>query len=515
VKLIYFISAAFEESITTIIIGIAAFVMVLVLTLNLAAASLSLILVVSIAIFQKSFSRGWLFLFGIILLLPSTKIEGSSFNLHDIFLIILATIGLVNVVIFQTKIKFNNLSYPFFLLGLIGLSYSVFGIMFDFSITQDIIITTVLLVIYWVIMLTFQFFFQTQKRLYRFFVLIISIAVAHSIFGIIAFCLGFQTPGGLGISSGAIPYFAGHSSNHQINGFLGDGYILRIGENALAPLLLISIPLTMALFVNLKRERKNNKNVVDLRRQKRYHLLDSIYTPSQRSYFQQLAKRTKIQKVLQWLEIVNRSSFFIFLVLMIQAVALVLTFDYLSMVVLSFAVFVFGVLLRKKPIITLATISIVILTLIFPNIRNSLLLQSEANLQKWFDGFSQISNYWIWGSGWKFVQQNTVFEAHSKIYNSYLYIWNIFGIFGLVTFFGLLGQFFVDLRRAYLKSDGKPRIWLISILVIFFEMVILGISGNTLLFGPSAIVLWLLYAVAMNLEKKKIIFGLTETRLQE
>ena len=514
-RLIYLISAPFRESVTTIIFGIAAFVLVLVLTLNLTAAILSLILVVSIAIFQKSFSRGWLFLFGIILLLPSTKIDNTSFTLHDILMVILATIGLVNIILLQTRLKFNNLSYPLFVLGLIGASYGLFGFFFDFHVTQNIIITSIIMLMYWIVMITFQFFFQTQKRLNRFFILVVSVAVIHSIFGIIAFLFGFQTSTGLGISSGAIPYFIGDSIKYQINGFLGDGYVLRVGENALAPFLLISIPLTMALFVNLKRER-TDKNVVNLREKSRkFHLFDSIYIPSQKRYFQELARKTRIQKLFEWLEIANRSSFFIFLIIIIQAAALVLTFDYLSMIILSFAVFVFGILLRKKQIITLATISIVLLTIVFPNIRSSLILQSEGNIQGWFRGFSYIKDHWIWGAGWRTLKSDPDFGFHSKIYNSYLYIWNVFGLLGLTTFVGLLAQYFIDIRKAYIRSDGKSRIWLISILVIFFEMLLLGISANTLFFGPAALVFWLLYVAAINLEKKKIIFGLTETRLQK
>ncbi|MEA2006924.1 MAG: hypothetical protein U9O20_02070 [Patescibacteria group bacterium] len=500
----------FEESLISIIIGVAAFVLILVTTLNFNAALLSLTLIIAIAIFQNSFSRGWLFLFALLALIPATKIGNGSTSIYEVLLTILALVGLVHIVTGNVKMKATKLYFLFFLLILIGVSISVFGYFFDLSINPEIFIFTALFILVLTTMISFQHFFQTKKRIERFFVLLVSIGVAHSLFGITSLILGWQSPTGMGITAGTFQLFSDNLIQHQINGFLGNGYLLKVGENALAPFLLISIPLNIGLLLSLKKYSKKKAQELKV---PSFQLFDSIHTKQQKKYW------------ISILESSNKTTFFektrsfftpkVFLVgaLTIQIVALVLTFSYVSLVILSVGTFVIAVLLREKTLISISIVILVSLTLVVPSFFSSITAQSEHNISQWLSDFGQIKSNWFWGNGWRIEKTNTT-NSGKQIYNSFLLIWNTFGMIGLAVLFGILIQYFRQLRSSYLTSDDSNRMWLIVIIAIFVEFVFLAMTSNSLFFGPAAIVFWLLYAVGFNLQKKTVVFGLTETRLR-
>lgn len=508
-KLLYFIKAVYKESLVSIIIGVAAFALVLVLTLNLSAALLALLLIMAITIFQNSFSRGWLFLFAVLALIPSSKIGTGSVSVYDILLTILALVGLVHFVTGDAKIKPIKLYFFFFLLILIGISIATFGLIFHFNINPDLILFTLLFGLILTTLITFQHFFQTKKRIKRFFILLVAIGFAHSLFGILSFLFGWQSPTGMGITAGTFQFFSDNLIQYQVNGFLGNGYLLKVGENALAPFLLISIPLTLGLMLISKNSSKKVDRATSL---PSFQLFDSIHTAAQRKYWIELLESSKKISLLGKIKNISSPKVILALLFSTQIIALFLTFSYSSIVIFGIGLFVIAILLRNKTLLTTTVIMLVIFTLVLPSTLSSIITQSEHNTSQWLVGLGQIEASWLWGSGWR-IEKSDVAESGQQIYNSFLLIWNTFGLIGLFVLISMLVQYFKDLRRSYLTSDGSARIWLIVIIAIFVEFLFLGITSNSLFFGPAAIVFWLLYAVGFNLRKKTVVFGLTETRL--
>lgn len=487
----------------------ATFALVLVLTLNLSAALLALLLIVAIAIFQNSFSRGWLFLFAVLALIPSSKIGTGTVSIYDVLLTILALVGLIHIVTGDAKIKPTRLYFFFFLLILIGVSITTFGLMFHFNINPDLFLFVLLFGLILTTLITFQHFFQTKKRIKRFFILLVAIGFAHSLFGIISFLLGWQSPTGMGITAGTFQLFSDNLIQHQVNGLLGNGYLLRVGENALAPFLLITIPLTLGLILVSKNLSKKIDRVAKL---PSFQLFDSIHTATQRKYWIELLESSKKLSLFDKIKNILSPKVVLALLFSTQVIALFLTFSYSSMVIFGIGLFVIAILLRNKALLMTTVVVLVIFTLILPSVLSSITTQSEHNISQWLVGLEQIKANWLWGSGWR-IKKSDVVESGQQIYNSFLLIWNTFGLIGLFVLIGMLAQYFKDLRKSYLISDGPERIWLIVIIAVFVEFLFLGIASNSLFFGPAAIVFWLLYAVGFNLRKKTVVFGLTETRL--
>lgn len=488
----------------------AAFVLILVLTLNLNAALLSLLLIIAIVIFQNSFSRGWLFLFALIALIPATKVGAGSVSIHEVLLTILALVGLVHIVIGDIKVKPTKLYFLFFLLILIGASIWFFGHFFKLSISTEITIITTLFVLLLTTMISFQHFFQTKKRIKMFFVLLVSIGFAHSLFGIMSLALGWQSPTGMGITAGTFQLFSDNLIQHQINGFLGNGYILKVGENALAPFLLISIPLNIGLLISSKKMPERSFDKVHV---PSFQLFDSIHTAAQKKYWIGILENSSRATLYEKLRKFFTTKILLIFTMSIQIIGLALTFSYVSLVIFSIGIFVIAVLLRKKSLISTSIVILILLALIIPSFFSSITVQSEQNISQWLTGLNQIKSGWFWGNGWR-IEKSDILDGQRQIYNSFLLTWNTFGLIGLSVLIGMLTQYFRQLRSAYLTSDGTSRIWLIVIISIFVEFVFLAMTSNSFFFGPAAIIFWLLYAVGFNLQKKTVVFGLTETRLR-
>ncbi len=509
-ELVNFVRNSLKETAITLATGIVAFALILVTTLNFTLAAATLLLFISVAVFQKSFSRGWLFLFLIVIMFPSTKITPNTTTISDLLLTLLAFIGLISIVFENVKVSLNKLTFYFLLLLISGLSIVSFGKYFSVEIDSSVWSLSFAILFYWLILTTFHYFFQTQKRLKRFFSLLVTAGVAHSIFGIIAFLISWQSSSGLGISAGKVqsPIFS--SVTYQVNGFLGDGFILRVGANALAPLLLISITITIGMILNAKKRSKKIRPLSII--EEKVKLFDSAYSIERANFLRErLFQRIKESFVRENISKFLRSKTMLFFLLLIQGVALMLTFSYIALIALGIGLFIVGILLRKARLISSMAVFLITLTLILPSFHPVSIEQREG-LQNWFSGFEQIKQNFIWGSGWKVDKANQS-GSEERIHNSYLVIWNNFGLIGITVFLGALYQYFKDLRGVYIRSDGSKRIWLIMIIAIYFEFLLMGLTSNTLLFGPAALVFWVLYGAILNLKQRQIVFGLTETKL--
>lgn len=505
--LYYFLKTSFKGTFITVMVGMAAFSVVLVTTLNLTTSLLVFLMFIAVAIFQKSFSRGWLFLLAVLLIFPSTRISGTVFSMHDIFLVILGTIGLGMMLVENLKIPLTRISYNIFLIELIGVSIIVFAKIFGYQVNPLIWIILVMLAIYWIVMTAFQYFFQTLKRMRRFFIMLISIAVIHSLFGIMAYVLGIQTSTGLGISSGKLQFLFFNNIDRQINGFLGDGYGLRVGANALAPYLLITIPLTLSLLFTLKKRKKIKR---PLRKLEKTIKKFGISKTKKKIFERTTAFFEKTRSVFLKKKIQNaiRSKAFIYSVLLVQLVGLGLTFSYASLVVLAIGLFVYGLLLRNKRVMSLAVVSIIVFTLILPG-SNATIESYEISSSKWMSDWEKIETDVVLGSEWKMGDEPAIEGGIIK--NSYILIWTHFGILGMAVFLFVLFTFIDELYNSYKTSDGEKRIWLIAIIAIFFEFIFLGFTNNSFFFGPAALVFWLLFGAGVNLRRREIVFGITET----
>jgi len=65
-------------------------------------------------------------------------------------------------------------------------------------------------------------------------------------------------------------------------------------------------------------------------------------------------------------------------------------------------------------------------------------------------------------------------------------------------------KFFLDIYLSYKKSQGQERLLLTVAVGIFIALLLEGFSGNVLIFGPTAVVFWLIYAVVLNLKNNLI-----------
>lgn len=510
-ELINFIKNTFKDTAITIAAGIISFALLLVTTLNFSLAAVTFLLFVAVAIFQKSFSRGWLFLFFIVIMFPSIKITSDFATVSDLLLTLLALIGLISIIFEGAKVKLNKLTFYFLLLLISGGSTMFFGSYFGVNIDNSVWFVSFLILFYWLSLTTFHYFFQTQKRLKRFFNLLISAGVAHSVFGIIAFFTSWQTSGGLGISSGKTQNLAFATVETQINGFLGNGFLLRVGANALAPLLLIFIPITIGTLINTKRKVRKTRPLSII--EEKVRLLDSAYSIKKANFIKErVLSRIKDSLMKDSLLRFLKSKEMLVFLIVIQMLALVLTFSYIALIALGIGLFIIGILLRNNRLISFMAGFLIVLTLVVPFFRPAISLEKKDNIQTWFSGFEQIKENWLWGSAWQVDKRNPI-ASEERISNSYLLIWNNFGLIGVVIFMGALYQYFKDIRNIYIRSDGHKRVWLIMIIAIFFELLLMGLASNTLIFGPAALVFWILYGATLNLKQRQIVFGLTETKL--
>lgn len=454
------------------VIGVVVAVLNLVLTLNLMATVIIFVLVMALVIFFQSFSQGWLFLLGVALLFPAFNIGVTNLFLFDLFLVILVIISLSQFIIENHKIPFNSnkLSFYFFLIFLIGASILFFNFLFGGQTEKQVWQICFSFILYWFLLISFQYFFQTAKRIRKFFYLLIIIGVVHSVFGLAMFLGGWQTSLGMGISGGNLHHVIFDSIRYKINGFLGIGLEEVVGPNFLAAFLVISIITTLGFYL-LKKIKDQDRGILEAEN----------------------------------LRIIFK-KYYLLILLTIQVIALVLTSSYLSLISLMLGVLTIGILLRRKKIVVFAITLTILLTAILPIFNSA----SKANLSNYFDGIQVVKDNWVLGNGINYKHEG-IAEVESSIFNSYLFIWNFYGVAGIIVLMAMLLRYFMNIYEGYKKTEEltETRVWLAIITAIFVSFIIEATSGNVIIFGPTAIVFWLLYAIVVNLKKERAIFGLT------
>lgn len=476
-----------EKSILPIFIGIMILALNLVLTLNALATALVAVLLISIFIFQKSFSRGWLFLLGIVLLFPTIKLGDSNLQLFDLLLALLSIIGMIKLAITEKKVLKNKLTFLFFLMFLISFSFYFFGFIFGLVVKSIIWKIFLNLILIWFLLIGFQYFFQTQKRIKRFFSVLISVAVIHSIFGIIAYLTNWQTALGMGVSRGKTQNLILDQSQYQINGFLGSGLESQIGANPLAAFLIAGIISTLGFLVlNKEQEKVLIKKKVG--RKKKIRLMDGIYR------VKKLKIKFKNRKLF-------RKRVFLGSLVLVQFWALFLTFSYSSLVFLGLGIMTMGILTRKKPLVTLATAYLILFTLILPIFNSSIEIVYKENFDQWFGGYQITQSNWVLGESINFNEKTSSISQSSRG-NSYLLLWKTYGLLGLIVFLRILWNYFRDIYKKYQSTEKGERVWYIIVASCFIALLFEGLTSNILIFGPTAIIFWLMYGIILNLGKE-------------
>ena len=477
-----------------ILIGIVAVAINLVLTLNFVSSLVIGALFSAMILFFRSFSRGWLFLLGIALLFPATRLGGGEVFLLDLFLIILVIVSLVQLALKDKNLASNHLAFSFFLLILIGGAMTIFGWVFHAKINENVWRILLNIITFWFLLVAFQYFFQTKRRIKRFFMVVIIIGILHSIFGIGAFVFSNPTSSGLGISTVKTQHILFSEVTSQITGFFGVGLQKNLGNNPLAGFLLVSTMITIGfILVNIQQEKYLLKQIEGGEND------DEEETEWEDQLFGEYLKKD------------YRKQRFIFISLaLIQTIALFLTFSYTTFLFFLIAIFVLGVLLKDKRIIGSAAVLVVVFTIILPKSASF----DYNHTIEWFSGIEKIRSNWFFGNGLEIFKKNqSVLSEESQISNSYIYIWNYYGFLGFLVLIYVLSKYFLDIYQNFQKTEKAARIWYIVIFSIFIAVVLEAMTSNVLVVGPTAIIFWLLYGVVNNLKYKNIKFGLTETQI--
>ena len=139
------------------------------------------------------------------------------------------------------------------------------------------------------------------------------------------------------------------------------------------------------------------------------------------------------------------------MLLLIQFVALFLTFSYSSLVFLGIGVMVMGILIKHKRLITWTMVYLVILTMVLPSIHSSIEIISRENLSQWFGELETIKNNWIFG-GSITSKEGGFISSQANQGNSYLLLWSTYGLLGLAIFFRVLWCYFADIYKKYVSE---------------------------------------------------------------
>ncbi|MDD3607281.1 MAG: hypothetical protein PHQ20_00575 [Candidatus Moranbacteria bacterium] len=452
-----FLKEIFDRQTTIVLFfGLIMGIINLALTLNIEATLIIFILAVAMAVFIRSFSKGWLFLLGVALIFPAFRV--GDFLLFDFFLVLIIVLTLAQFIIENMKFEFNPIYFKFFLFILIGVSFIVFSYIFSGNVQLPVwkILLSFLLIFF--LFFSFQYFFQTRKRIKRFLVLIVVSGTIHSLFGIVSFLLNWQIIPGMGVINGQAENALWGLSQGKISGFLGINLESLIGHNFLSAFLVMSIISTAGLIFLLETDRGKMNN-----------------------------SKTSKQKI------------FLVLALTIQSIGLFLTFSYSSLISVSLGILIMGIITRNNRVIFFSTGLIILFTVLAPRLFS---FSGSAEIMN-FDHIIKIFKHWIMGNG-IISERNRADIISGGLFNSYLFLWNYYGLFGFFALLSILYSFFIDIYLSYKKAHGQERIMLAMITGIFMASIIEGFSGNVLVFGPTALVFWLFYAVTLNLKNNLI-----------
>ncbi len=496
-----------QKELTTVILGMLAFSFILVATLNLTLSFLIFVVFIDLAIFQKSFHFGWIFSVLVIVILPTVYIADNLVSVGEIFTLVLAFVGFGNLLFDKHKIKLFPLFY--YWLGIIILG-GILILLGDNSVNVGKEINQITLyqlimifVIYPIIIISFQYFFQTKKRLEKFFLIITAIGMGQALFGLLARVFKWELVDGIGITGETFANLPMQNNFYQITAFFGDKLFLQLGDNILATLLLITIPVTLGMWLMQKFNLSTIAGLTQLQTNN-FHfrkIIDSVFGDRKNEISRIIDLKMPLRLK------ANRERFFLFL-FVIQMAALIFTFSYMSLIILGVGISIMGILLREQKVILITLLLLLVFIMFLPGFESvSIIRQKTYLITLWHDLRHRQNFSWLWRG----LDENW----REQIYNSYLVIFSKFGLIGLGLFLSGLWQYFQEIRLAYLKSDGFERIWLVVILAIFIEFVLLGVFSNVLFVGPVALLFWLLYGALQNLKYNQIEFGLTETRLNK
>jgi len=460
----------------TIILGTLAFSLILIFTLNLTLAFFSLIMFSSLGIFQRSFHYGLVFFLAVILIFPAVKVFNDTINTGEVFVLMLAFIGISSLIVDNYKFKILPLFYYWIgLIVLLGgaLIFSDDGVKIFYDTNQVIINKFMMtLIIYPVIIISFQYFFQTTRRLERFFLTIIFAGTIQAVVGIVLF-----------------------------SGFFNMAQSFQIDVVDWSIFLAITIPVTIGMwliqksslstleFLWLKKKRKNVSQIVDV------VLTDNNTLPqkSKEMIINLKQSRANTQMVL----VISA---------VLQIIALIITYSYTSLIAIGIGLFIMGVLMRNKEIVLMVLISLLALVVILPGFEPILTIQLKQSILDILFSIKHSRNL-------ELLWQGVSAQQGRHIDSSYLFIFNKVGLIGFIIFIAGLVQYFREIRSAYLKSDEFERVWLVVILGIFVEFVFLGVLSNVFFIWPAALLFWLLYGALQNLKSRKKEYRLIETVL--
>jgi len=466
-----------KKWLTTIVLGVVAFSLILIFTLNLTLAFFSLIIFSSLGIFQRSFHYGLVFFLAVILIFPSVNVVSNVISTGEIFVLILAFIGTSSLLLDNYKLKLLPLFY--YWIGLVVLFGALFiisdeGAKIFYDMNQATVNKFIMtFIIYPVLISSFQYFFQTTRRLERFFLTIIFAGTIQAIIGIVLFSGFFD---------------------------LRESFQVEVIDWSM--LLIITTPITLGMwliqksslstleFLWLKKKRQNISQIVDV-----------VFTQG----------NDKAQKSKEMIIDLKRARLNTQMVLIasltLQSVALIITFSFISLIAIGIGVFIVGVLMRDKKIVLTVLSLLLVFIVILPGFELSLATQLKQGIVDLLTGIKNSHSL-------ELLWQGVSSQQQGQIHSSYLFIFNKLGLIGLTIFVLGLVQYFREIRDAYLKSDEFERTWLVIILGIFIEFIFLGILSNIFFVWPVALLFWLLYGALQNLKSSKKEYRLIETRLK-
>lgn len=542
-----------------IAIALIAAVLVLVTTLDFFASLVVFFLSLSAAIFSRSFSRGFLLVFLVLLTFPAHKIASGKIISFDLILALLVIVGMIKISGENIRFKINSIPFSvrMLFLTILGLIFS--GIVFKIKFNGNFWLSAGLVLLVFLFVVFVGFFFQTRKRTELVIKTIVFSAVCHSFFGLITFLSNWQWFSGLSWTKKASFFPLSKEIENQAIGLFGTDLFLRLGSlsSPMAELLLITIPLTIGLLLNSKTksskifpslldsafyfDSENFKTNSTLKNKKDSFSVRS-FLAKRKIFFKsfpmaRIARKVslvffqKIKPPINWFqkkffstqnnfhfwhnfeqikkEFSVKKALPLLFFLLLQMAGLVVTFSYFHFIFLLTGLLMMAILLRKKQ----AALGIAGLILILFFLPTALRDQPEISFyfSESFRQVGQLKDYWFLGAGWRVSKE---IDNISKISNSYLYFWNTFGFLGLITIIAILANFFSQIRKTYLVSDGKERNLIIAILGAFIGFSLGGFFSNAFLFGPAALAFWSMYAMTLNLRKKQVVFGITETRIE-
>ncbi len=457
-----------------IIFGAMAFSFILITTFNLVLALFGFVIFSSLAIFQRSFHYGLLFFLAIILVFPPIDIVVNIINIGEVLGLLLVLVGSASFLLDKPRIKILAVFYYWITLVSVFMIRFLFfeeNIKIFYEINKgNINKFIVVLIIFPIIITSFQYFFQTTRRLERFFLTIVIVGIIQAIIAIIFF----------------------NKSLYSIQLIQVDWYSWSI-------LMTITIPVTFGMLLIQKsslstlefswfKKRRNNINKI----------IDAVTINKKKKLKRNVINLKRFRLNIQIVLVIG---------LILQAVALISTSSYIVLITVGIGIFIIGVLMRDRNIILTTLFLLLGLVIILSGIKLSFTAQLKQGIM---DILLNVKN----SQGVEFLWQGVGSRQQQNESSSYLFVFNRLGLAGLVIFILSLVQYFREIRNAYLKSDEFERVWIIIILAIFIEFVVLGMLINVFFIWPTALLFWLLYGILQNLKSRKKEYSLIGTTLQ-